>query len=378
MLKRITSIILALAFLLTLTSCTTSNVVDPLEETLTHDKLVELARKEGKLVVYSITTRIASASRAFEEKYNIEVIDYSLKDGELLSRVATEVGGGIAGADVVLAQDSGRVRLELIDTGYLINYVPSSLSKIISDDDKNPLVCQYINKVFSFSSEFDKTLPISNVWDLTEPKFKGLVQFKNPLRENVNMNFLTMITSNDWSLKLEQAYEEKYGKKLVLTVGNKNAGFEWISKFLENATLELSDTIISEQVGNKENSEKLIGLFAFTKARYEESKNLSLLPITDVTPFSGFLYPAYLMMTQNAQNTYAGKLFIEYLFTEEGFEPWSKDVGAYSTNPNIAPNSLDFSLDFWKSRLVIEDPIFLAQNLSDVTEFVEVKMKEKA
>lgn len=378
MLKRITSIILALAFLLTLTSCTTSNIVDPLEETLTHDKLVELARKEGKLVVYSITTRIASASRAFEEKYNIEVIDYSLKDGELLSRVATEVGGGIAGADVVLAQDSGRVRLELIDTGYLINYVPSSLSKIISDDDKNPLVCQYINKVFSFSSEFDKTPPISNVWDLTEPKFKGLVQFKNPLRENVNMNFLTMITSNDWSLKLEQAYEEKYGKKLVLTVGNKNAGFEWISKFLENVTLELSDTIISEQVGNKENSEKLIGLFAFTKARYEESKNLSLLPITDVTPFSGFLYPAYLMMTKNAQNTYAGKLFIEYLFTEEGFEPWSKDVGAYSTNPNITPNSLDFSLDFWKSRLVIEDPIFLAQNLSDVTEFVEVKIKEKA
>ncbi|MEG2116658.1 MAG: ABC transporter substrate-binding protein, partial [Clostridia bacterium] len=136
-------------------------------------------------------------------------------------------------------------------------------------------------------------------------------------------------------------------------------------------------TIISEQIGDKNNKNQLVGLFAYTKMRYEESKNLSMLPMCDVEPFSGFLYPAYVMMTSNAKHSYASRLFIEYLLTEEGFTPWSKDVGAYSTNPNVAFNKNDYPLEFWKSRLVIEDPIFLAQNLSDVTEFVDVKIKAK-
>ncbi|MEG1519904.1 MAG: ABC transporter substrate-binding protein [Clostridia bacterium] len=377
MFKRIVAIILIISLLMSIAGCGKVPQENTPDDELTYDELVKLARADGELVVYSISTRISSAARAFEEKYGIKVRDYSLKDGELISRVATEVGGGIQGADVVLAQDSGRVQLELIDTGYLVNYVPLSMENIIEEQDKSPLVCQYINKVFSFSSETNTLPPIDNAWDLCEKKFKNLVQFKNPLRENVNMNFLTMITSKDWSKKLEDAYEKNYGKKLVLTDGNKNAGYEWISRFLENATLELSDTIISEQIGDKNNKNQLVGLFAYTKMRYEESKNLSMLPMCDVEPFSGFLYPAYVMMTSNAKHSYASRLFIEYLLTEEGFTPWSKDVGAYSTNPNVAFNKNDYPLEFWKSRLVVEDPIFLAQNLSDVTEFVDVKIKAK-
>ncbi len=113
-----------------------------------------------------------------------------------------------------------------------------------------------------------------------------------------------------------------------------------------------------------------MGLFVYSKTRYDATKNLALLPMTEVQPFSGFMYPAFLQMTKNAKNKNAAKLFIEYLLTSEGFTPWSKDVGAYSSNPGIKIDPDDHPVEFWSSRLVFEDPKFLFENRADVEEFV--------
>jgi iron(III) transport system substrate-binding protein len=125
---------------------------------------------------------------------------------------------------------------------------------------------------------------------LTEPQWKGLVQFKDPKVEGVNANFLTMLTSPEWSAKLDQAYQARYGKKLVLTT--KNAGYEWIKMFFSNGlVLGNSDTTISENIGIKGQPKTTLGLFVYSKTRYDETKNLALLPMTEVVPFSGFMYP---------------------------------------------------------------------------------------
>jgi iron(III) transport system substrate-binding protein len=331
--------------------------------------LIDAAKKEGKVVVYSITSRIANAAKAFEAKYGIKVEAYDLKDGELIEKVSREVPGNIAGADFVICQDSGRVYGQLIAPGYLVNYIPESMKQVIPTKFQNPLIFQFINKVFIYNNEKVQTPVIQNVWELTEPKWKGLVQFKDPKQEGVNANFLTMLTSPEWSAKLEKAYEEYYGKKLVLTT--KNAGYEWIKRFFQNGLiLGNSDTSISENVGIKGQAKTTMGLFVFSKTRYEATKNLSLAPMPDVKPFAGFMYPAFIMMTKNAKNKNAAKLFIEYLLTPEGFAPWSKDVGSYSSNPNIPINKEDFPVSYWEPRLVFEDPAYLFENRADVEEFV--------
>jgi iron(III) transport system substrate-binding protein len=331
--------------------------------------LVAAAKKEGKVVVYSITSRISNAATAFEKKYGIKVEAYNLKDGELIEKVSREVGGNIAGADFVISQDSGRVYGQLISTGYLVNYVPDSMKSVIPAKYQNPLVFQYINKVFIFNSEKTAKPVIKNVWELTEPKWKGLVQFKDPKLEGVNQNFLTMLTSPEWSAKLDKAYQDLYGKKLILTT--KNAGYEWIKRFFQNGLiLGNSDTTISENVGIKGQPATVMGLFVYSKTRYDAKKNLALTPMTDVEPFSGFLYPAFLSMTKNAKNKNAAKLFIEYLLTAEGFAPWSKDVGAYSSNPSVPVDKDDHPMSFWEPKLVDEDPAYLFENRADVEEFV--------
>ena len=331
--------------------------------------LVAAAKKEGKVVVYSITSRIANAATAFEKKYGIKVEAYNLKDGELIEKVTREVGGNIAGADFVISQDSGRVYGQLLSTGYLVNYVPESMKNVIPKQYQDPLVFQFINKVFIFNSEKTQQPVIKNVWEVTEPKWKGLVQFKDPKLEGVNQNFLTMLTSPEWSAKLDKAYQDLYGKKLALTT--KNAGYEWIKRFFQNGLLlGNSDTTISENVGIKGQPATTMGLFVYSKTRYDAKKNLALTPMTEVAPFSGFLYPAFLHLTKNAKNKNAAKLFIEYLLTAEGFAPWAKDVGSYSSNPNIPVDKDDHPMSFWEPRLVNEDPAFLFENRAEVEEFV--------
>jgi iron(III) transport system substrate-binding protein len=339
------------------------------EKVLTHDELVAAAKAEGQVVVYSITSRISSASEAFEKLYGIKVEYSNLKDGELIEKVTKEVGGKIDGADFVISQDSGRVYGQLIATGYLVNYVPESLKTVIPAQYQNPLIFQLINKVFIFNSERTEQPVIKNVWEVTDPKWRGLVQFKDPNTEGVNMNFLTMITSPEWSGKLEKAYESLYGRKLVLTT--KNAGYEWIKAFFGNGlVLGNSDTTISENIGVKGQPASTMGLFVYSKTRFDAGKNLALTAMTELEPFSGFMYPAFLHLTANPRHPNAAKLFVEYLMTAEGFAPWAKDVGAYSPNPTVKINDGDHPVSFWETRLVPEDPQYIFENRADVEEFV--------
>lgn len=364
---------LVLVLLLLLSACGPQKVAETStsqtpDEPLTHEALVEAAKAEGKLVVYSNTSRISGAAEKFQEKYGITVEASNLKDGELIEKVSREVSGNITGADLVLIQDSGRVQGQLINPGYLVNYVPESMKDVIPEHYHEPLAFQFVNKVFIFNNELTDEDIITNVWELTDEKWAGKVQFKDPNQEGVNSNFLTMLTSPEWSEKLADAYEEHYGKPIELTT--ENAGYEWIKRFFANGVvLGNSDTTISENVGIKGQGDTRLGLFVYSKTRYDESKNLTLRALTEVKPFSGFYYPIFLQQTKNAKNVNAAKLMTEFLLTEEGFAPWSKDVGSYSSNPNIPINSGDHPLEFWSERLILEDPVYLYENRAKVEEF---------
>ncbi|HPE69536.1 MAG TPA: ABC transporter substrate-binding protein [Thermotogota bacterium] len=331
-------------------------------------ELVSAAKAEGKVVVYSITSRIKNAAEAFQQKYGIEVEAYNLKGFELIEKVSKEVGSGIVGADFVIAQDGGRVFGELIEPGYLINYIPPDMADVIAPDQQNPLMLSTITKVFLYNSETYTFPPATNIWALADPAFKGRYFFKDPFQEGVNMNFLTMITREDWAQKIEKAYERYYGEPLQLTT--ENAGYEWIKRVLENGlVLMKSDTTMAESLGIRGQQIDKVGLCTYSKVRYRDTKNLALLPIMGMEPFAGFYYPSYLMLVENAAHPNAAKLFIEYLLTEEGFTPWSDSEGTYSPNPNILPYPGDNGFNVWGNILVGEDPEFLFENRIDVEEF---------
>lgn len=343
-------------------------------EELTGDALVEAAKAEigdNVLMVYSPSSRHSKAAADFTEKYGIKVEVTVVKDNEMIEKVSTEVANNVAGADMVFAQNGGRVLAELIEPGYVYSVTPASLKDVIDGKFQDPQVWDIPIKVFIYNSgePFGEEQPIDNVWAMTDPEWYGRFQFKDPNSEGVGMNFLTMIVREDWAEKLAQAYESYYGHPIELTTPN--AGYEWIKMLYENGmVLGSSDTTISEQVGARGQDTQLMGLFTLNKARAAEEKELDLLPCYNLEPFSGFYYPIYALIPSNCKYPLTALLFEEYMLSPEGYQYWSSEMGDYSPNPNIQNAEDKVSMEEWVSMLVAEDPEWCADHRWEVEEFI--------
>ena len=343
-------------------------------EKLTHDELVEKALAEsGTFVVYGNTSRIATAAEEFAALYNITTESNNLKDQEIYTKLRSETGS--TAADMVMIQDGAQLT-DAIDEGLVINFVPASVVDALDEADRQPaLVHQFINKLFIYNNLGENVPAIRNVWELTDPAMKGNIIFKNPESEKVNMNFLVMLTSDTWAGKLAEAYKSWKGEDIDLGE-YKNAGYKWVAEFLDNVTFGKSDTTIAEEV-SQETAAGKIGLFVLSKLRSSSvlTDNLTVAQYDatekayTVEPFAGFMYPMYTMINAKATRPYTGMLFIEYLMTQEGFQPWGKSIGAYSPNPAIQVNEGDLTIDVWKNTLVMEDAAYILENF-EVEDFI--------
>ena len=339
-------------------------------EAMTHDELVAKAMAEtGDFVVWGNTSRITTAAENFGAIYGITPVSSNLKDQEIYTKLENE------SADMVLIQDSASLTYAIED-GIVLNYVPASVKDQLGEDDIMPLVHQYINKLFIYNKLGEDVPAIKNVWELTDASMKGRVIFKNPENETVNMNFLVMLTNDEWSAKLAEAYKALYGKDIELG-SYKNAGYKWIAEFLPNCTFINSDTTIAEEV-SQETAAGKIGLFVLSKLRSSSvlTDNLTVAQYDAtangyaIDPFAGFMYCMYAQIPANSSRPYTAMLFIEYLMTAEGFQPWGKSIGAYSPVAAIAVNAGDLTIDVWKDTLVVEDPEYIIDNFEAVNDFV--------
>ena len=373
--KRILSLVMVLVMALFAVGAVADVAADiEAGQALSHDELVEKAMAEsGTFVVYGNTSRIATAAEEFAQIYNITVESNNLKDQEIYTKLRSE--NGAAAADMVMIQDGAQLT-DAIDEGLVLNFVPASVTAVLDEADQQPaLVHQYINKLFIYNNLGDNVPAVKNVWELTAPEMKGNVIFKNPENEKVNMNFLVMCTKDEWAEKLAAAYEEWKGEAIDLT-GYENAGYKWVAEFLANVTFGKSDTSIAEEV-SQETAEGKIGLFVLSKLRSSSvlTDNLTVAQYDasengyEVKPFAGFMYPMYTMVNTQATRPYTAMLFIEYLMTQEGFQPWGKSIGAYSPNPAITVNEGDLTIDVWKSTLVMEDAEYIL-NSFEVEDFI--------
>ena len=382
--KKFIALLLCALLALTAASAFAESIADicAAGEALTHDELVEKAlAEEGTFIVYGNTSRIVTAAENFGALYGIAFEGSNLKDAEIYTKLSAEIEGKAKGADMVMIQDGVSLQSMALDTGYLVNFVPASVKANIAEGDQNPLIHQFINKVFIWNNKGENVPAITNVWQLTEPQFKGNILFKTPDAEQVNMNFLVMLTNEEWSGKLAEAYKNLYGKEIELGEFE-NAGYKWIAEFLANCSFGNSDTTLAEEL-SQETAAGKAGLFVLSKLRsssvYTENLTVGQYVAAEVgtiiEPFSGFMYPMYALVSSNASRPYTAMLFIEYLMTADGFKPWGKSIGAYSTNTEIAPLDNDLPLSDWKASLVMEDPEYILDNYEDVYSFVTMYLQ---
>ena len=170
---------------------------------LSDAELLELAKAEtGDFYAYGNSSRVANAMKNFVAKYGAELgltesnaVGTKMNDADIYTNIAQEAAGSSAKvASVVMIQDGAQLVMYRSASDVFINYVPGSLTGVIEKNDQDPLVHQYINKLFIWNVLGDNVPVITNAWQLTEPALKGRIFFKNPASEQVNNNFLIMCT----------------------------------------------------------------------------------------------------------------------------------------------------------------------------------------
>ncbi len=385
--SKVVSILLIAAMAMTMIGCGSSSkskdVSSSIKDDMTLDELIKAAQDEataegaGQFMVYAPTSRIEKALNAFSEKYGITGEYYNESGQDLYTKLTTELEANVKDtADVVLMQDSYLFQTQLVNYEYVENYVPSYVADQINEEDKNPLVCYYYDKLFIYNNT-DGSTGITNVWQLTESEFAGKVFLKDISKESVNKNFLAMLTRDKWADKLAEAYKSYYGKDITLDSDCKNAGYQFIKSFLKNSTFGSGDGDIATELADGKGGN--MGLFVYSKLRDDsvDSTKLNVAAYDNPQPegFSGFMYPMYLQLIKKTDRPYTSRLFIYFLMTEEGFtsafQKGASDIGTYSANKSIASLEGDKELAFWKECLVAEDPILLQEAYADgVLDFI--------
>jgi iron(III) transport system substrate-binding protein len=307
------------------------------------------ALEEGRLVVYSTTSRTVTAGENFQALTGIEVEVVRLGEQDLIERAYQESRAGVRNVDMIVVEDWVAARELLAATGYFVNYVPPTARERFAAHHQDPLVLGYINRIFGYNTEKHDEDPFTNVWQLTMPEYRGRVMIRDLAITGEHQNAFT-----EWIRRadeLEAAYEALTGEALEMTEAN--AGLEFIKRFLQNdAIIMTSDTRIGEAVGARGQTDPPYGMFyVYSKHRDIPLQDLTLADSRNIQPTLGYYYPIILQLAADARHPNAAKLFMEYLGTLEGFAPWADSPGVYTPNPDQVPFEGDMPWAWWEERL---------------------------
>ena len=389
--KRILSLVLALALLLGACAIASAETVEEAlaaAATMTNEALYEKAKAEmaagAQLNFYSTTSFAEKAAANFMADYpelDGKVVYAEIDDVETYTILTNTIGSGVKdSADMALTQNGPDLKTYLLDEGLALTYFPEMFKDVVSEAEQEPAVVTYVNSLLIYHNG-EGSVNLTNVWELTEAKWKDRIFFKDPTNETVNINFLIMLTSEKWNARLEAAYESYYGK--AWEAGKfESAALQWIDGFLANVNYtytsasKMAAGIASGAPGN-------MGLFVFSKLRKVDEADRGNLTVVqfenEVEGFSGFMYPIYATVCKDTECPYTCALFINYLLSEQGFagpKSWNSSQGYYSPNKTIAkPEGMqDEPYEYWSDRLVIEDLEYIDEHYIDVYEFIATRV----
>lgn len=411
-------------------------------QTLSRDDLFKKAAEEigsGKLKFIGCSSRFKKAIDPFKAelaKYNPDCANMSITtdtavDGQIYLKLNGEIESGLTdGYDAALVQDGYQLQKLGLDTGFYLNYIPKEW-KEASDTDMdlngNPFSLQYNMKTWMVNNAgAGKDVVIDNVWDITQDKFKDHLHTMSPNNENVNRDWLIMLTQDYWCDVLKEAFEDptndnkdldlsKYASK-----GEKQKyAYAFIEKYLTNAIFYEDDGKARDGFMKDEGG---IAWIVYSKiASIQETASISKKNITiaalgkdhsdgnnpadsKIKGFGSFMYKHYLQIMPYTPHPYTACAFINFLSTTTtGYDAWAHDIGDYPSMPsinfdrtlgghgtlaedftftqdntkeNVFPCLNDPSSDWWTdaekgANAVIETPSFIVGEYNNVNGFIK-------
>lgn len=291
------------------------------------------ARKEGKVVIYSVSSRIVQLQKEVKEKFGIEIVGYDMDSDAQIEKFTREHKAGVFQADILFNNDSGTMHGSLLPQKMIWNFVPETIAPYLDEDEKTPfLVQRWSSRVFIYNTALNPGgPPVDNIWDFTRNEWKGRILTPEPISAAMSNAYQTILRYPE---KMAAAYQKEFGQPIKLSANMKNAAEEWMLQFMKNSPVILESTDkIFEGVANVKQQNPPLGTTTFSKLRDVKKGVYEASPIFDLEPIFGVGYPTVLVICDRAPHPNAAKLLIWYMMTD-GLRPW--DVfGDYATHKEV-------------------------------------------
>ena len=326
---------------------------------------------------------------------------------------------------MTLIQDGNQIESKMVQTGILDTFIPKDWAEAngtTPEEYQGYLPLQTLNKIFMYNNTGSKSY--DNCWDFVAEGEHGL--FMDIDSEIVGKNFLYMLTRDDYAAMLKEAFdalsaeEQAYFQPTInemaseaesLGLGeNGKYALAWIKLGVGSYNAQTDDGPICNTLVDQSATDQF-GLIVYSKLRsVEESASVSKNNITvaayndGYTGMGGFGYCHYLFVTDNSPLPWTACAFIAYMTcTADGFSAWGKDIGGYSSNPEVAAENEaiyhhetggmaedgttveyaalnDHGYDWWtnEGKLVLEDPEYCASVSFTVGSWIEMLDKYSA
>ena len=334
------------------------------------DDLYKKAMEEIKgkdFVVVANSSRMKDAAPAWkkycQEHYNAPDFEFGFsstqpKNNQIFAQIKADVTGKTHNLSMTLIQDGAQIKSKMTKPGYLLNYIPKEW-KGNKETDGEPLALQSLSKVFCYNNLGGAAY--NNCWDYAD---SVSTQFMAPSSEPVGQNFLYMLTKAEYAATVKAAYdvlsaERKAAIDKVIAADGVDSGIPslmkeggfvedakyslaWIYMFLKKYTRVSDDGPIANNLTAKSN-EGAAGLIVYSKFRSTvesdevSNKFINIAAYQDgFQGFGGYMYKHYLQILKTSPFPWTSCALTHFMVTEhDGFNPWGKDMGGYSSNPEV-------------------------------------------
>lgn len=287
------------------------------------------AKAEGELLVYANSSKVEKAAEGFMEKYpEIKVQAFDLGGDDVLLKTVEEQKAGAFTGDVWASSGGAELVGNVLPKKYVWRFVPDSAAAVTPEEYTQPLLMSRLGtSVWAYNSELNDTCPISNIWELTQPEWKGKIFIEDPLNDASTLSKLITIAAHPDEMKA--AYVALYGSEPVLDEDTPDAGWLWLKRFAQNGPIpESGGDEVDAAFATPGMTESYMALGSYSNYPDVLDGNLAFEPCWGMTPIVGIQSQSYLGILNQAPHPNAAKLWIKYITSEEGREPWAK-FGTY-------------------------------------------------
>jgi len=337
------------------------------------------AIKEGKVTVYANSGGVEDLPDSWNELYPDIEFDAADTDGIDTKMAAEQESGNVIG-DVWFNSDGHILFGQFVPNEWMWWFVPRDVVIPELTEDYPFAIARHSTDVIGYNNKVHPDgCPLTNIWQLTEPQYKGKFFMEDPVSDVSTMAKMATFVQN--ANEMAEAYKALYGKEWTtdeLAVADasgivpENAGYLWLKKVTYNGVVVLDDgDMVDAAFAGLElpaGEEPGFGWTGYSSVEATEEGELNMAPCFGMEPVMGVFKTSFLGIANNAPHPNAAKLFIRFILSDVGLAPWT-EWGTYPAAEGLSVFEGNLPLAELLPQVWEMDPVFDWENVSKVRDF---------